>query len=85
VYGANGCFRVDIFYVISMGLVSDRSDRCNVSTEEFGCSLFTFWCGKDLGISWDFQDFPMLKISPPSATIYKKVAPKVDMLAFVES
>jgi len=36
------------------------------------------------GISWDFQDFPMLKV-PPSATLYKKVAQKVVMLAFVES
>ena len=37
------------------------------------------------GISWDFQDFPMLKVPPPPGTLYKRAARKVGMLAFVES
>jgi len=43
--------------------------------------LFTFWRGYFLG----FPGLPNVKGTPPSATLYKRVAQKVVMLAFVES
>jgi len=48
--------------------------------------LFTFWCGERPGDFLGFPRLPNVKGTPlPSATLYKKVAQKVVMLAFVES